>query len=612
MPGIYGNISLKEESIKYKFAGRELVNNEHQFLNEASILKGEKVIANFGGVALKQGNKPTTVFEDEEIVVIFYGEIYEVLSDEKDIRVWVRDASDAAKLVKQYGEKRIADFNGNYLLAWYEKNNGKFVLCNDRFGIYPLYWTKMKDEFIFSSSVRLLANQIELELDFVGLAEQLSFDYCLEDRTLFKNIKYILPASKFVVENGEFNQTIYWTERGREDRRYRNKNECLKELKKRMLHAIDLRKADKNIIGLTGGFDSRIVLAMLDELGAKNIQTFTFGNKGSGDVVAAEQLAKGYCTNHHSITFTKDAFEESALPIIKSSEAQCSSDRFYIYQTAQKKRECGEFEISATGGDVVSGQKSNFTGMFPVMSRKLGKLNKEKLKRKIFYNIMSGRIAVPVSNMYSKDFCTLTFKEMYEDFSRAFDASEGDTLGSTVMWLKLRTLERRSTIPHINLCNEFEIVRYNIYDYRLMEFFAMMPQKYRYGQRLYIRLIQDFYPRAAMIPHSETGKKIRESSVLNIDFITAMNFLRNKLGIRKKAWHSTFDFVKKQVIASDINWMADRINSIPENLGSFCFREPLEGRKLISEVQQGTVSYKHLIDMINLGILFEVFRIYVE
>lgn len=75
-----------------------------------------------------------------------------------------------------------------------------------------MFYTVINDgDFYFAQDPLLLKQVKEFEPDYVGISEYLSFDHCLEDRTFFQGVNYILPAQKLVVNKNGIKKEIYWS-----------------------------------------------------------------------------------------------------------------------------------------------------------------------------------------------------------------------------------------------------------------------------------------------------------------------------------------------------------------------------------------------------------------
>lgn len=490
------------------------------------------------------------ISETDEYAIGFFGEIFGIVDDNcNSMEDWsIQNAEELVKLIADRGESVIYSLNGVFVIIIYDKKLEELRIYNDRFGVYPLYYTVLKDEKLYFSQDPILLKQVrDFEPDYVGIAEYLSFDYCLEDRTFFKDVNYILPAQRIRVNKNGINKEIYWTLPVLRWQKIKSKKEYLKELNVLYRDAVLRRKSDKtNIIGLSGGFDSRLILAILD---GEDVASFNFGSFASGDVVGASSLANAYSTDHHYLDFEGIDYNKVAYETVIRTGGQMHHEEFYQLVAAQEKcKISGAIELAGIGGDAVSGQKSNFTGLIPFMGAKMTGRRKNKHRRRLIKNITRGRQPAYDSKYYGP-IITNAWKDLKDDYNRAIDAAEkGITFGNYTMRLKLRSIERRITMPSMDITDQFIPVRLPIYDYRIINFFNTVPQTYRFGQRLYIRLIQDYYPKAAVCPHSETGKPVRESHCVMTDFVTVKNYFREKLGISKTKYTNIFHFADEALL----------------------------------------------------------------
>ena len=561
------------------------------------------------------------VVESDDWIISFYGEIFGLVNDSDNTleNLEVRNAVHLKEVLehKRVGgesigqtlDRLVAQMDGTFVIAIYDRQAGKLSIYNDRWGLYPMYYMESDGAFYYSQEAKALKDIRQLEPDYTGIAEYLTFDYCLEDRTFFKDVKYMIPAQKIEVCDRQTKKSIYWELPVSPGRKKKSKSEYVRELHDIYEESVLKRKSRKNnIIGLTGGFDSRLILAILN---GENAVTYNFGNMGSGDQVGASALAKEYGTDHHYMTFEGLDYLKDARDIVWMGDGQCPCERFYVLETAREKSQVGGIELSGMGGDAISGQKSNFTGLVPFMGKKMNTRRKTRNRRRIFQAAQRGRISACNENIYGEGI-TSCWNELRKDFDKAISVAEkGATFGNYTMRLKLRTLERRVTMSSMWLVGQFLPIRFPIYDYRVMNFFNTVPQTYRFGQRLYIRMIQECYPKVAACPHSDTGRPVRESHAVMVDFVTVYNYIRSKLGLKKKAYNNSFGFVndammagiKKGTIGSLLSSQTASNNGIFNLSG---FGGTAEG--LISQAGEGNGMAMILVkNMVHLSLMNEMF-----
>ena len=152
-------------------------------------------------IDLDYGLQPM-ISEDKSITLIFNGEIYNYLELRQDlVRKGIRfkthsDTEVLLRCYEYYGKEMLSKLNGMFAFAIFDSKTNTFFAARDHFGIKPLYYTILKDgSLVFSSEIKLyLCPRGEKSPDMLGLHEYLTFQYCLDDKTMFTGIKKLLPA----------------------------------------------------------------------------------------------------------------------------------------------------------------------------------------------------------------------------------------------------------------------------------------------------------------------------------------------------------------------------------------------------------------------------------
>ena len=80
------------------------------------------------------------------------------------------------------------------LLLWDEKEK-RLIAARDRFGIKPFYYAVVDDVLYFASEVKALLPFLPgIETDSDALAEYLTFQYTIGEKTLFKHVFQLPPG----------------------------------------------------------------------------------------------------------------------------------------------------------------------------------------------------------------------------------------------------------------------------------------------------------------------------------------------------------------------------------------------------------------------------------
>lgn len=193
----------------------------------------------------------------------------------------------------QSGTECLSEISGSFNVAWWDAKACRLVLANDKLGHRLLFWGLWSDRLVFASMMaRIMATgTLSPEIDVEGFADLLSYGYTLGERTLFKSVHTLPPASALTYEGGKVSVQQYWRldyvePHGRYDERRLDELADVFKIAVRRSIRPDLTCG----IGLTGGLDSRCVLAAAVNQ-RLSFGTFTGGQPDSTDVVLARQVA---------------------------------------------------------------------------------------------------------------------------------------------------------------------------------------------------------------------------------------------------------------------------------------------------------------------------------
>ena len=112
---------------------------------------------------------------------------------------------------RKWGRDCVNHLRGMFAFALWDEANQTLFCARDRFGIKPFYYMVDKNIFYFASEAKALlpfVDQIETDLD--GFKDYLTFQFCLDGKTLFKGIQELLPAHSLSIRNGNIQKQRYW------------------------------------------------------------------------------------------------------------------------------------------------------------------------------------------------------------------------------------------------------------------------------------------------------------------------------------------------------------------------------------------------------------------
>ena len=223
-------------------------------------------------------------------------------------------------MYKKYGmEYTLNILDGVFAFILYDHSNNKIFVARDAFGIRPLFFSKFKDSFIFSTEMK----QIENITNDNG-ADHYNQQFYPGTFSEFKwldngywyggggywNLKY---NSTFFNTNIAINKTI------------KNDNMACRLIRTSFERAIAKRvsNTDRPVACLlSGGLDSSLVAALVNKhYGIGKLHTWSIGLKGSDDLKYAKIAASHLKTTHHEICVTEKQLLEAIETVIYNIES---------------------------------------------------------------------------------------------------------------------------------------------------------------------------------------------------------------------------------------------------------------------------------------------------
>lgn len=164
-------------------------------------------------IDLTMGTQP--MIDDGGNVICYNGEIYNYVELRNELDDFnFKTLSDTEVILKAYrkwGKECLGRLRGMFAFAIWDESKSELFCARDRFGIKPFYYTIVKDNFYFASEVKTLLPFIPtIETDRQALGEYLTFQFCLDGKTLFEGIKELPAAHYIVVKDGELTKKRYW------------------------------------------------------------------------------------------------------------------------------------------------------------------------------------------------------------------------------------------------------------------------------------------------------------------------------------------------------------------------------------------------------------------
>ncbi|WP_440988938.1 asparagine synthase-related protein [Haloarchaeobius baliensis] len=221
------------------------------------------VVANHPSVA---GPQPASA---GDVDVWLWGDIAGYEGDAGDSRCRDRPAAFLASLYDRVGRSALADVNG--LFAAVVRVGDRVELLTDRLGTCPFYYVRIDGGVVFSTHIQALDRHPAVTTGFDPgfVSEYLACKRPYGVRTPLTGVSQTQPSAVSVVDpdgDGTLPYGRYWRPVHRP--LDRPKSYFVRELADRFERAVADRTSDRGRTGLllSGGSDSRLVLAALDSL----------------------------------------------------------------------------------------------------------------------------------------------------------------------------------------------------------------------------------------------------------------------------------------------------------------------------------------------------------
>jgi len=236
------------------------------------------------------------------------------------------DSKSLIKFFKHQPEKipiKLKEINGEFLIFILNKHTFELSIINDRFCSIPIYYIVDKNK------IRAAMNFIELYncndqakssspiISKDALFEFLWFRRVHGNDTFDKNIKFLMPSSILKIKNASVSRFQYWTPSFKKEE-YKSLEEVSEIFISHLTKSIKLKismlpPGSENQIGLflSGGMDTRTILAGFHYAGIKIPTSFTVGFSELGEFRVARKLTESLNSPHFFLKIPQDCYDSN-------------------------------------------------------------------------------------------------------------------------------------------------------------------------------------------------------------------------------------------------------------------------------------------------------------
>lgn len=320
-------------------------------------------------IDLNSGKQP--IFsEDNNLVIVFNGEIYNYLTLKKDLQkkgVEFKTSSDTEVILKLYeneGESSFKKLDGMFAFSIYDKKKNKVYIGRDFFGEKPLYYSNLNNQFVWGSELKSLINNLKCKptINTNGLNLFFRLTYIPAPYTIYDGIHKLEP-NHFIVYDLN-NQTYSIKEIDIPEKNIKNKNIKLKTAKSKVKDLVYNSVASRSIADvplgtfLSGGVDSSIVSLCLAQYKSTPIDTFSIGfeKKAYDETDKSRVVSKLIGSKHHEFIIGEKDIQNNVEEILLNfDEPFADSSSLPTYLVANRTKDYVKVALTGDGGDEVFG-----------------------------------------------------------------------------------------------------------------------------------------------------------------------------------------------------------------------------------------------------------------
>jgi asparagine synthase (glutamine-hydrolysing) len=222
MCGIAGifNLAVDSVPVEKRPLERMIASLRHRGPDESGIYLDDYIglaQSRLSIIDLSGGSQPMHN-EDKTLWIVFNGEIFNYKElypqlIEKGHRFYTHsDTETILHAYEQYGPECVHHFNGQFAFALWDMRKRELFCARDRIGIRPLHYTVHNGRFIFASEIKAIFSlpDISRRLDPNAMEQIFTFWTTLPGKTAFENIFELPPGHTLTIKAGQMHINRFW------------------------------------------------------------------------------------------------------------------------------------------------------------------------------------------------------------------------------------------------------------------------------------------------------------------------------------------------------------------------------------------------------------------
>ncbi|MBU2869096.1 asparagine synthase (glutamine-hydrolyzing) [Colwellia sp. E2M01] len=470
---------------------------------------------------------------DDKFVIVFNGEIYDFDKIRNDLLAegyqfnTHTDTEVILVLYAKYGEKCLEHINGMFAFAIWNKEKQELFIARDRMGKKPLYYYFDNENIFFASELKalLVLPNIPKKIREDAVYDFFAYQYIPDPKTIFEDVYKLEPGHFITLNSKGLKKEQYWDVSFAQ-----TSNDSEEKLKADLTqltdHCTKSRMVSDVPLGafLSGGVDSSGVVALMAKNSESPITTCSIGfdDEKYNEVDFARSVAEQYKTDHHEFTVHQNVKDELMDIVSYFDEPFADPSLVPTYFVSELARQQVTVAIAGDGGDEVFAGYEKYSvdnvenklrqkfpsvirrSVFPTLAKVAGCVKAKPFRKA--KSLLTSLSVEPAMGFYmTNSFITdeiwngLVNDKMKSKLNGyhpskitldAYHKADGPDHLSKILYTDMKTYLPGGIlvkVDRMSMANSLE-VRAPILDYKLVEFAAKIPSKYKFneGEKKYI------------------------------------------------------------------------------------------------------------------------------
>jgi asparagine synthetase B (glutamine-hydrolysing) len=381
----------------------------------------------------------------------------------------------------------------------------------DRFGANRHYFHHRPGALHIACEVKALAPWLDaIQVDPAGLASMLTFGYHISDLTILKGAHCLPNARRLMYLAGEDALRLerYWNYPYGEAQPLQGSEDDLAEA----LHAHlstalrrQLRGADKILLPISGGLDSRTMAGLLEQSGFDGeVLAYSFGQTTSRDVRYGRAIARKLGYRHVHIPAPVDFLTRHLEDAAWRFDAEWSAKNAWIHfahQYLPTDSLSGYAALHGLMGDIVLG-----SDLFGYQAKVGNSPQPIEVLRQVFLQVhVSYMPLAEIDQVFDPAEATCIEARLHGILNHTLEPTVGLRPFYALQRAEFEHRQQRRTTWLVRCVEEDLPALTPFLDRHLVDFATRIPYALFHDRHLYMHMIQRHLPKLAMIPWSDSG-----------------------------------------------------------------------------------------------------------